>query len=103
MNPLVPGIAIGCALGLLGGVIGTYFSIKNTSGPQERAFMVRTAQITWVVLTAFVLGLLFLPRPYGFLLWIPYSVVLPLAIRRCNRKQLEIRAAESGGLGGQAH
>jgi len=94
MNPLVPGIALGCALGLLGGVIGTYFSINNTVGPAERQFMVRAAAVTWLVLTAFVAGLLLLPRPYGFLLWIPYSIALPLAIRRCNRRQMEIRKAE---------
>ena len=99
MNHLVAGIAVGCGLGLLGGVIGTYFSIKNTSGPAERQFMVRTAMVTWVVVTAFVAGLLFLPRPYGFLLWVPYSIALPLMIRKCNRQQLEIRSAESRGDG----
>ncbi|HWN83071.1 MAG TPA: hypothetical protein VNM87_13315 [Candidatus Udaeobacter sp.] len=93
---MIIGIAISCTLGLLGGAVGTYCSIKNTSGPQERAFMIRAALVTWVLVTAFVAGLILLPHPYGFLLWIPYSVALPLGIRWGNRRQMEIRTAESG-------
>ena len=32
------GTLVGGGVGLLGGVIGTYFTIKNTKGPRERAF-----------------------------------------------------------------
>ena len=38
---ILAGIIFSVSLGVLGGAIGTYFSIKNTSGPRERAFMVR--------------------------------------------------------------
>ena len=41
MNLGFVGGIIGGALGVLGGAIGTYFSIKNTSGPRERAFLIR--------------------------------------------------------------
>ena len=91
---LVGGI-IGGVLGVLGGAIGTYFSIKNTIGPRERAFMVRIAIVTWVLVAAFVLGLLGLPRPFNFLLWVPYGIALPLAILWCNRHQSRIRAEEA--------
>ena len=95
MNLGLVGGIIGGGLGVFGGAIGTYFSIKNTSGPRERAFMVRIAIVTWVVVTAFVLGLLALPRPFNFLLWVPYGIVLPLAILWCNRRQSRIRAEEA--------
>ena len=91
---LVGGI-IGGALGALGGVVGTYFSIKNTNGPRERAFMIRVAIVAWVVITAFVFGLFALPQPFNFLLWAPYGIALPLAILWCNRRQLRIRAEEA--------
>ncbi|NPC54442.1 hypothetical protein [Caenimonas soli] len=91
------GIILGSSLGVLGGVVGTYFSIKNTNGPRERAFMVRFSVISWLAVSLFILGLLILPRPYNWLLWIPYAVVLPMAILRGNKKQLEIRREESHG------
>jgi hypothetical protein len=88
------GGVVGGALGIAGGVVGTYFSIKNTAGPRERAFMVRTAIIGWLAISAFLLGLFLFPHPYSMLLWAPYVVALIWAIRWCNRRQQQIRAAE---------
>lgn len=85
---------IGGVLGLLGGAVGTYFSIKNTAGPRERKFMVQVAIVAWIVVTAFVLGLLMLPQPYNFLLWVPYGIALPLGIIWTNRRQRTIRSDE---------
>ena len=90
---MVGGI-IGGTLGLLGGAIGTYASIKNTGGPRERQFMVRTAIVTWVMVTLFVILLFVLPSPFRWLIWIPYGVALPLAIVSLNRKQQAIRLDE---------
>src|SRR5262247_1439649 len=95
MNPGLMGGIVGGSVGLLGGVIGTYASIKNTSGPRERAFMIRAAIVTWIGVTVFLVLLLLLPRPYNFLLWIPYAIALPVAILWCNRRQLAIRAEEA--------
>jgi hypothetical protein len=91
---LIGGI-IGGLGGLLGGLIGTYFSIKNTSGPRERSFMIQVAIVAWIVITAFVVGLLTLPRPFNFLLWVPYGIALPLGILWCNRRQRRIQAEEA--------
>jgi len=97
MNPgLSFGIALSASLGIVGGAVGTYFSIKNTFGPRERAFMIRISIVTWIVVSIFVAALMLLPKPYNFLLWIPYGIALPLAIRSWNREQLEIRSQESG-------
>ena len=85
---------IGSGLGLIGGVIGTWFSIKNTNGPRERAFMVKVSAIVWIGVTAFLAGLLLLPKPYNWFMWLPYAIALPLGIRGCNRRQLTIRAEE---------
>jgi len=91
---LIAGI-VGGAIGLAGGAIGTYFSIKNTLGPRERSFMVNVSAIAWVAITAFLVGLLTLPKPYNWLLWLPYGIALPLSIRWCNQRQLKIRAEEA--------
>jgi hypothetical protein len=86
---------VGGTLGLAGGAIGTYFSIRNTKGPRERFFMVKVSVIAWVVITAFLLGVLMLPKPYNFLLWVPYGIALPLSVRWCNQRQLKIRTEEA--------
>ena len=41
----------------------------------------------------------FLPKPYNWLLWIPYGIALPLTIIRWNKRQMEIRNEEKLGQG----
>ncbi len=98
---LIGGI-IGGGLGLLGGAVGTYFSITNTSGPRERTFMVRVAVLAWIAISLFLLALFVVPQPYNFLLWVPYGIALPLAIRWSNRHQQAIRAEEAASNARQA-
>ncbi|MCF7855776.1 MAG: hypothetical protein K9N51_13325 [Candidatus Pacebacteria bacterium] len=86
---------LGGIIGLIGGIIGTYFSIKNTNGPRERSFMIRSAVIFWVGGIIFLTLLLALPNPYRWFVWIPYGILLPLAITFGNRKQQAIRLEES--------
>ena len=95
MHPGTIGGIIGGLGGLAGGIIGTYFSIKNTSGPRERAFMIKASVIGWIAILVF-LGIMFtLPNPYRYFLWIPYGILLPLGIVTGNRKQQRIREEES--------
>ena len=82
----IGGIA-GAVIGLAGSVVGTYFSIKNTNGPLERAFMIKSAIICWTAILIFVCLLLTLSNHYRWLMWIPYSILLPLAIVYGNRRQ----------------
>jgi MFS family permease len=89
------GAIVGCVLGLAGGIIGTYFSIKNTNGPKERAFMVRAAVIGWIAIGIFLALLLILPSPYRYFMWIPYGILLPIGIIFGNKRQAKIRAEES--------
>ena len=102
MNPGVIGGIVGGAVGVAGGMFGTYCSIKNTNGPRERAFMIKVSVIGWIAILVF-LGLLFaLPSPYRWFLWIPYGILLPLAIVTLNRKQKKIRQEESQNDSAQA-
>lgn len=90
----IGGIA-GGMLGLAGGVVGTYLSIRNTNGPRERAFMIRSAAVCWAAFLLFFGLLMALPDPYRWLLWIPYGVLLPLGILHGNRREQAIRREES--------
>lgn len=93
MVGLVGGIT-GGVIGVIGGAVGTYFGVSNTRGPRERAFAVRMAVLIWAATACLLAALFLLPRPYSFLIWVPYSVGLPLAIRAMNRRQGELRRAD---------
>jgi len=90
------GVLAGCSVGLAGGLIGTYFSIKNTRGPRERAFVVRAAVVCWLLVLVFLAGMLLLPDWYRHLLWVPYTILLIAGIRSWNRRQEQIRQEEAG-------
>lgn len=93
MDTRLIGAILGGVLGVAGGAVGTYFSIRNTKGPMERAFMIKASVVTWVAVVLFV-GLMFLlPSPYRYLLWIPYGILLPLGIVKMNKRLAEIRNA----------
>lgn len=94
MNPGLIGGIIGCIIGVAGGIIGTYFSIRNTGGPKEKAFMIKASIIIWIAGIAFITLLLVLQTPWKFVLWLPYGILLPLGIIAGNRNLQRIRAEE---------
>ena len=94
----IGGIA-GSLLGIAGGFIGTYFSIKNTNGPRERRFTIKASAVCLVAVILFLVLMFAIPRPYNALLWIPYAILLPLGIKYWNKTQLEIRKKESAEQG----
>ncbi len=90
---LIGGI-IGGVVGVAGGAFGTWNSIRKTDGPLERKFMIKASIATWIAVIVFIVLLLLLPRPYNFLMWIPYGIFLPLGIMKINKGLAEIRATE---------
>ena len=95
MHPgLIGGIA-GTVIGAAGGLVGAYFSIKNTNGPRERAFMIKASVLFGVFVAAFVVGVCLLPAPYKPWLVGVYVPVLVAGILVCNRRQAQIRSQES--------
>ena len=95
MNSGLIGSIGGGALGILGGVVGTYFSIRNTNSPRERAFMIKASILCWVFVLAFVFGMWLIPGFYKALLVPIYVVGLVAGILSGNKKQAQIRAEES--------
>ena len=83
-------------LGVAGGLMGTYFTIKNTKGPRERAFTIKGSIICWAFVIAFLAGLWLIPFWYNLLLWVPYAILLVFGIQKWNQTQLRIRQEESG-------
>ncbi|MFZ4732685.1 MAG: hypothetical protein ACOYK7_09140 [Pirellulales bacterium] len=90
---------VGSAIGVAGALVGTFFSIRNTTTPRERAFVIRASVICWVAVIAFIVAMMSIPTWHKHLLWIPYAVLLTWGIRAWNRGQLQIRHGESGDAG----
>ena len=98
MNPgtigLIGGVG-GTVIGIMGGVIGSYFSIKNTTTPAERSLMVRFVIALWtavVVLIGVPLALSIagiIPRWTYWACFALFFVVLGPAIWWVNRRQAE--------------
>lgn len=86
---------VGSAIGVCGGIVGTYFSIKNTKGLKERSFVLKASAITWVAVAIFLCAILLLPSPYNQLLWVPYGLLLGFGIRKFNETQKRIRNDET--------
>jgi RNA polymerase sigma factor (sigma-70 family) len=99
-------------MGVAGGALGSWMSIKNTRSLRERQLMIRQTWITWIYVLSFV-GLLVggaalsgasfrrNPVTFGCIvggLAIAYSVGLLLLILRGNRRQREIQI-EDGTFG----
>jgi len=84
---------IGGTLGVIGGIIGTYFSIRNTHSPKEKSFVLKCSIVVWILVTAFICGLIILPKPYNNYLWLPYGFALAFGIKWMNRKQQSIADA----------
>jgi hypothetical protein len=88
------GWIVGIAL-VVSGAFGTYWEIRNTRGPRERAFMTKVAAVCWAYVLCYLLLLIVLPRPYSLFAAIPYAIFLCLGIVYANRTAERIRQEES--------
>ena len=95
MNAGLIGGIIGGIIGIAGGAVGTYFSIKNTNSPKERAFMINASITFWVFIIIFIILLVVLPSPYKWFLWFPYGILLPLSIRFMNKRLSQIKQEDA--------
>lgn len=93
-QPNITGL-IGAAVGILGGAVGTYCSIKHTNGFRERRLMVRASVMIWAALGSLAALSVLLPRALPWI-WILFFGLLPLGIAHLNRRQREIRDEEQG-------
>jgi Ca2+/Na+ antiporter len=95
MHPGWIGAVAGGAIGLAGGIIGTAAGVRSARGPRERAYMVRAAALFWTAGLTFLTLLLLLPSPWRFLMWAPWSLLMPLGIVTVNRGLARRRAEDS--------
>jgi hypothetical protein len=89
------GTVLGSLIGILGGVIGTWYSSRHAKTPDGRRFMVHCAVGVWLGVGVFMAGLLLVPQPYNYLLWIVYVVALVLGIGWMNRHLARLREGDN--------
>jgi len=102
------GVIVGVTVGIAGGVIGTWATVRSAQGPRERAFVIKVAIGFWALIGLFLIALFKVPHPLRMWLWMPYVVILPMAILKCNRRQAQIRREEEEEINrlrnvGQSH
>jgi hypothetical protein len=72
-------------VGVLGGIVSTCLSIKNTYGPKERAFAIRFSALCWLLLLTFVACMCLLPTYWRLLVLVVYSPWLFWLITWANK------------------
>ena len=93
---LVGSIACLVVVCSLGGILGTYISLKSAKGRRGRVFIRRCAAICWSTVMCYCGLLFFLPKPYRFFMSILYVILLLIGTSKVRKKHMEIRKLESG-------
>ena len=93
MGPI--GIIIVGIIGLMGGVIGSYFSIRKTHGPKEKAYITKIVIAGWIGIIVFLALLSLTPPPYSMYLFVALTVILTITIIKGNKIQAKIRKEEA--------
>jgi RNA polymerase sigma factor (sigma-70 family) len=94
------GAILGPIVGLLGGIFGSWCSIKNTKSPRERWFMIKMTILLWVLLTLLIGTPLVLmlsgatPRSSYWICFTAFFVVLVPLIFWGNAHQRKIQIAD---------
>ncbi len=84
----------GSVLGILGGVVGTYFSIRNTNSRRERRFVIRAAIVVWMALGLTALAVFYRPALRTWA-WVPICLMVVVGVPLGNRLQERIRREEA--------
>ncbi len=79
------GAVVGSIVGVAGGLLGTWMSIRNLSRGEQMSFMARMAVVGWMGAVGFCVALLLIPTPWNVCLWLVYVPGLFIFIRHVNR------------------
>ena len=79
---------------ILGGVVATYYNVRNVSGPKERVFVIQVCTVSWMIVVSLLLFAYFLPSPHRFVVAGLYLIICPLMVYRWTNKHQLIRMIE---------
>jgi hypothetical protein len=86
---MIPAI-IGSCIGVLGGVIGTFYSIKRAKNQIQKKQTIILALILWLIIFICI-GLFFIiPNPFKVTSFIPCWISLPFLIKWARKNNVDI-------------
>ena len=94
MSAGIVGGLVGCTLGVLVGILGTFFCIRNANGAAARVTMIKWALIIWGGLSAFAGLLIVTPREHCWSIWLLYAAFTYWAVHTMNREQATAARSE---------
>ena len=89
------GAVFGSVIGLAGGLLGTWMSLRNLPSGAQRDFMKKAAALGWAGVLGFTATTLLVPAPWIWLLWIGYVPLLLWFIRYVNHTLAALQASQS--------
>jgi uncharacterized membrane protein YfcA len=90
MNVGLVGAIAGSAVGIVGGLIGTYFSYRRAKNVNERRFVIFGSTGIFVYVGSFLAVLFILPQTHPTI-FIPYAIILVVGITYLNRRLNKIQ------------
>ncbi len=94
MNIGLIGAIVGSAVGVAGGLIGTYFSYRGANSPRERRFVILASIALFVYIGSFLAVLFHFPQTRPRIV-VPYAVILATGIGYLNRRQSKIQREQT--------
>jgi len=76
---------MGSLVGLLGGIVGTYYEIARRKTDEQRSAMKKLAAYAWLAVIGLVVCLMILPRPYNYLAHLLFLASFPWIVSRVSR------------------
>jgi hypothetical protein len=93
MNIGLIGAIVGSAVGVAGGLFGTYRSYKAAKGRREQRFVIWASIGIFVYVGSFLAVLFIFPQTRP-MIFIPYALILSSGIVYLNRRQSKIQREE---------
>lgn len=69
---------------LAGGTVGTAYAVSQGRTRRQRRFLSRVCALVWFEVAVFIVAVLKTPRPYSFLICLPYALIVPLTAARAR-------------------
>jgi len=93
MNIGLMGAIVGSAVGVAGGLFGTYCSYRRAKSSRERRFVILASIAISVYVSSFLAVLFLFPQTRP-MIFIPYVFILVAGIGYLNRQQSKIQREE---------
>lgn len=76
------------------GIGATLQNVKNTKGAKERAFVIRSNLLAWIVIAVFFSLISLVPHPINYFVVVLYFALFPFVVYRFCTRRLLIRRLE---------